>query len=314
MKTHALLAVALFMGHALHADDLTPQEREELLKKLEALRASADARVDARFRAAIAAFSSAVSSPSAASDLYLKCIEKVNFTDQKRKSQDFREWKRREGDRLSSAGFSLALQIQLRWLILTLQAASENSDRDQLAAGARSVLETITGQASVLADHQQILSQTVTSSVFARAYEINNIEVEKWPLAPGDISQIYEEILLPPLRARRQPQELRAAWTRRIQHEMIMREQMPSEENGSRRVGMASATRSAAYERFVAEGLPQLQWEMEVDLFKHGDERTAASRMLAHIENNITHKTAAKWGDELVALLSPPGQLEATAE
>ncbi|HSP41342.1 MAG TPA: hypothetical protein VLO11_00585, partial [Luteolibacter sp.] len=143
MKTCLKLAVLVISCCTAHGEVLTEQERETLLKRLEDLQSSAEERVDARFRAAIAAYTSAASSPSAASDLYLKCVEKVNFIDQKRKSQDFREWKRREADEISSSGFGLALQIQLRWLILTLQAASENADRAQLASGAQSIVSTM---------------------------------------------------------------------------------------------------------------------------------------------------------------------------
>jgi hypothetical protein len=314
MKTHVLLAAAVLCCQTIHAQSLTEQERKELLEKLEKLRDSAEERVDARFRAAISAYSAAVASESAAREFYLKCTEKVNFTDQKRKSQDFREWKRREDERLSAPGFALALQIQLRWLILTLQAASENSDRAQLASAAQSVINTMVGQASALADHHQILGQGATSSVFARAYEIAEVQVEKWPLAPGDIGAVYDEILLPPLRARREPQQLRAAWTQRIQQEMVMQEKMPSGEDNHRKVGMSSAMRTAAYERFLSEGLPELQWEMELDLYKHGDERNAAMNMLAHIAKNITHKSARKWGEELEGLLAPKAGLEAAVE
>jgi hypothetical protein len=309
MKTCLKLAVLAIFCCAAHGQALTEQERETLLKRLEALQSSAEERVDARFRAAIAAYTSAASSPSAASDLYLKCVEKVNFIDQKRKSQDFRDWKRRESDRLSSPGFSLALQLQLRWLILTLQAASDDADRAQLASAAQGIVNTMVEKSHTLADHQNLLGQAVTSTVFARTYEINHVEVEKWPLAPGDIGAVYDEILLPPLRARRQPQALRAAWTQRIQQEMAMREKAPPEDDSNgRRIGLASATRSPGYERFLSDELPQLQWEMEVDLYKHGDQRDAAVRMLAHIEKNITHKEATKWGEEFVELLTPAAE------
>ncbi len=306
MKTCLKFAALVIAFGTARAEVLTEQERETLLKRLEALQSSAEERVDARFRAAIAAYSSAAGSPAAAADLYLKCVEKVNFTDQKRKNQDFRDWKRKESEKISSPGFGLALQIQLRWLILTLQAASENADRAQLAATAQGIVNSMIDNKSTLAGHKSILSQAVTSSVFASAYEINHIEVKNWTLSPGEIGAVYGEIILPPLRAGRQAQALRTAWSQRIQQEMALRENEPDDDaTNGRRIGLSSANRSPAYERFAAETLPQLQWEMEVDLYKHGDQRAAAARMLAHIEKNITHKGATKWGEELVELLTP---------
>jgi hypothetical protein len=61
--------------------------------------------------------------------------------------------------------------------------------------------------------------------------------------------------------------------------------------------------RSPAYDKFVAETLPNLRWEAEVDIFKAGDEKGAAIRMLAHIEDNLSHESAPKWAEDFVALL-----------
>ena len=63
--------------------------------------------------------------------------------------------------------------------------------------------------------------------------------------------------------------------------------------------------RKLCYEKFLAETQPKLQWDMEVDLYKAGDERGAAMRMLAHIEKYINHPTAKEWGEQFQTLLSP---------
>jgi hypothetical protein len=62
---------------------------------------------------------------------------------------------------------------------------------------------------------------------------------------------------------------------------------------------------SPAYEKFLAETQPSLQWEMETDLFRHGDESGAAVRMLAHLEKNLSHPAAREWGKQFEALLKP---------
>ena len=309
MKIHALLAALAFAGHALHADPLTSADREALLEKLEQLRNTVDSQVDARFRAAIAAYQSAAGSEASVSDFYLNCVEKVDFKDQQRKNSDFREWKRKEADRLSAPGFADALRLQLRWLILTLRAASQNADRSQIASSAQDIVNTIVRDAAKLKDHRQILDEAVTSSVFARAYEINNVRLENWPLAPGKIGQVYDQVLLPPLRAQRKTADLRAAWIRRIQQEMAIRENTSADgETNNRKIGLASALRSPEYERFMSETLPELQWKMEVDLYSHGDERQAAMNMLGHLEKNLTHRSARDWGEQFIQLISPPKQ------
>ena len=120
-----------------------------------------------------------MSSNKAAIDLYLNCEEKVNFEDMKKKSSDYREWKRKNAEMLSDSAFKLALRQQLRWLILTLEAASEEPDREQLAVEAAKVVDSIFDQADDMADHQETLQMSVISTVFARAYDIKGIEVEE---------------------------------------------------------------------------------------------------------------------------------------
>lgn len=313
MKPRVLTAAAaVLMLPCLHAEPLTDVERGELLEKLEELRNAADSRVDARFRAALAAYQAALASDEATRELLFNCIEKVNFKDQQRKSSDFRDWKRNQAENLSSPGFIKAHRLQLRWLMLTLLAASDTTGRDRLAAGAQDVIDAIVRDAGDLGIHQQVLHQAATSSFFARAYEIGPLELENWPLSPCPIEAVYEQVLLPPLRAARRADELRAAWIRRIQQEMTLQENAPDDQaaQGNRRIGMASAMRPQTYDRFIADTLPELQWNMEVDVFRHGDERGAAARMLAHIEKNISHASARRWGGEFAKLMNPEQSAE----
>lgn len=299
MKT-LTFAFLLTAAYPLQAqEDLSPSDREALLERLEKIREEADAKVDVRFRTALAAYRSAMASPNAALDLYLNCEELVNFEEMKKRNMDFREWKRNNSEKLSDAGFRLALQHQLRWLVLTLEAASEDPDRERLATDAAKVVEAIVAQAEDLSRHRDILLQGVTGSVFARAYDINGVKAEDWPLAPAQISEIYEQVLLPPLRRPDRIESLRAMWTKRMVNQGALLEAWSGKPGEKRKAG----DRSPAYEKFVSETVPKLQWDAEVDLFKAGDERGAALRMLAHIEKNLAHESAPKWAEDFTGLL-----------
>ncbi|MDP3851147.1 MAG: hypothetical protein Q8Q59_11630 [Luteolibacter sp.] len=317
MKLLAVFVGSLCAASSVRAETLSSADREALLEKLTALRENADSTVDKRYRMAMAAYNAAAGSDEAAMEFHLKCIEKVNFEDQQKKNSDFREWKRKEAPKLSAPGLGMALRLQLRWLILTLRATSEKADRDVLASSAREIVDAISQDAEKLKDHQQLLNQPVTGSVFAGAYDIGEVKVEKWPLAPAQIGQIYEQILLPPLRAPSRLESLRSAWIRRIQQEMAIREFWTGGAGGggepaSKRIGMASAMRSPEYERFIIEAVPALQWQMEMDLFKNGDQRGAALRMLSHLEKHINHKSVRDWGTEFAKLLNPEKKLPET--
>jgi hypothetical protein len=308
MRVHVLLVCAALSLSSARAETLSDADRETLLENLEKLRESANSKVDAKFRIALAAFREAIGSDDAAISLYLNCMEKVNFEDQQKKSADFREWKRKEAEKLSDPGLRLALRHQLRWLVLTLQAASEKADRSKLAVEAQEIVDSIFREPEKLKNQEAILNQAVTSSVFARAYEINSEKAKDWPLSPIQLDQIYTQVLLPPYRSASRLNELRAAWIKRIQQEGSKMEhwsendKKPKEE---KRIGMASAMPGLAYEKFLAETQPKLQWDMEIDLFRNGDESGAAVRMLAHLEKYLAHPSARDWGKQFEALLKP---------
>lgn len=324
MKPSTLILVPLLVLPGLRAESLSDADRETLLEKLDKLKDGAEATLDARFRLAIAAYRNAMTSEAAAIELFLNCTEKVNFKDEQMKAIDFREWKRKEDERLSDPALGLALRHQLRWLVLTLQAASEGADRAKLAVDAQNIVDAIFSDPEKLSGQEKVLGQPVTSSVFARAYDIDAVKLEKWPLSPIQLEQVYTEILLPPYQKPGMTDQLRAVWIKRIQQEGAKVEHMAdnrrrnggnarNDEREEKRIGMASALRPPEVERFIADTVPKLMWDMEMDLFTHGDETGAAVRMLAHLEKHITHPSAREWGEKLRKALAPAAPATAAA-
>ncbi len=296
------LSLALFLValHPLSAQKpLSPADREALLEQLEKIREQADSKVDARFRSALSAFKGAMDSPNAALDLYLQCEERVNFDEMNKKNVDFREWKRQNDEKLSNTGFRLALQQQLRWLVLTLEAASEKPNRDNLAIEAGKIIDSIVAQAEELSAHRDIVQQGVTSSVFARAYDINGVKVESWPLSPVPVAAVYDQVMLPQLRRADRIESLKAAWAKRLVSESALLDAWSGQPGEKQKPGV----HSPAYDKFVSETVPKLRWDAEVDLFKIGDEQAAAGRMLKHIEDNLAHESAPKWAEDFITLL-----------
>jgi hypothetical protein len=187
-----------------------------------------------------------------------------------------------------------------------LQAASEKADRAQLAGGAMEIVSMVFNDAQELAGHHEILRQSATSSVFATAYEIGNVKLENWPTAPAQIEPIFEQILLPPQRSTLNVEAIRTGWQKRIQYELTAVEFWSRGQNGKGRSGSDDSSRTPEYEKFLVEKVPGLQWQMEMDIFKHGDQAGAAKRMLNHLDKNITHPSSRDWGEQLADLLRPP--------
>lgn len=323
MRILAILIVAALTVSAARSETLSAADREALLENLDKLRDAAFSKVDARFRTAMAAYHEAMVSDDATLELYMKCIEKVNFIDQQKKTSEFLDWKRKDEvkEQHSDSAFRLALRYQLRWLALTLQASSEKANFKTLAADAQDIVDGIFRDADKLAGQEKVLQGSVTSSEFAKAYEIGDLKKDKWPLSPINLEEIYGTIVFPPLRNPARVAALRAAWIKRIQQEGIKIEEwslntkvLPKGKNdrgkndkgkSEHRIGMAADLKAPEYDKFVIEQQPELQWQMEVDLFRNGDESASALRMLAHLEKYIAHKSARKWGEEFRNLLKP---------
>lgn len=301
--------LALSCPSMLHAEAaaLSEADRIALIEQLELIEKESDERVDGLYRRAIQDYRSAIRSDDATMDLYLKCYEKVRYDDEQRKTQEFREWKRRNKDEINSPSMRMALRHQLSWLLLSIEAAKRDGDLTEMGQRATTHLDQIFKNAETLKNHRGILSKNVLSSVFAQAYKLN-IKVKDWPKSALDIAQIYDKVVMPPLRIPSKVSGLRSAWARRIQHEGFIYEKLSQRE--SRRGGGKGATLPLEVENFLSKIRPQLLWDMEVDCFNAGDERASALRMLKHLENYITHKDAPQWIKAFQTMVSPTDNTE----
>jgi hypothetical protein len=308
-----LVVPFVFSPLSTHADAglLSEADRIALTEQLEKIQQRSKDRVGGLYKRAIRDYRSAIKSDDATMALYMTCLEKVQFTDEKRKSQDFRDWKRRNKEKLSSSSMRMALRHQLAWLLLSIEAARREGDVSELGNRAMSHLDQIFKNAEVLKDHRSILSQSALGSVFARAYQLN-IKVDDWPSSTMDIAQIYDKVVMPPLRNTTRIDSLRAAWKKRIQHEGLAVEKW-SVRNG-KKIGKKDALRTPDFEKFLSETRPQLLWDMEVDCFESGDEKVSAVRMLKHLETYISHKEAPTWIQDFQNIIYPPEDPDATKD
>ena len=309
MSCAALVSLSCFVTHTAVAEDLTEPDRIALLEKLKKIEQQSNDRVGGLYRRAIQDYRSAIRSDDATMNLYLKCLEKVQYEDEKRKTQEFREWKRKNKDNLNSASMRMALRHQLSWLLLSIEAARREGDVSELGTRAVTHLDQIFDHAEALKDHRGILSQNALGSVFAKAYKLN-IKVKEWPKSALDIAQIYDKVVMPPLRQPGRVNSLRAAWKHRILHEGLIHEKWGDRKGKT--IGKKDAMRPPVFEKFLSETRPQLLWEMEVDCYEVGDQRGSALRMLSHLEKYLTHKDAPEWIKEFQTLIQPPSDTEAT--
>lgn len=292
----ALGTLLLAMSPLIAQEKLSDIDRELLLERLKEIQETSNTTVKSRFGAAIAAFKEGMSSDTAANDLYLKCIEKVRFQDEAKKTNEFREWKRRHKDRTDSAGFRRALRHQLHWIVITLEAAQDPESIPAMGTRGKAVIEAILKDADVLKGQERLLRGKAMESVFATAYSVNNAAPAAWPTSPLDIATIYEVLVLPPLRTPETLQSLRQGWLKRIEHEGLILESWTEE-------GSDGKDRKPAFEKWLMKGRHDLTWAMEIDLFNNGDQKKAAIRMLDHLKENLNHESAPKWIKQFTALV-----------
>lgn len=299
-----LLSSALLPQHT-GATTLTESDRAKLAKQLEKIINSNEKSLENKQVTAYRAFKSAASSNTAAFNLYLNCVEKVNFIDKDKKSSEFRDWKRKNKEKHSAPGFRLALRHQLNWLVLSIDAArNEGDDHSNLSSRALSALDNIFDDAKTIKGHNNILRQSVFGSIFAKAYKAENFKAKKWPNEPLAISRTFDLLVLPNIRTEKNSSKLRSAWLKRIRYEKSMIEAWSTKPEKSS-VGIKKSSDSPALEKFKTEQKPDLMWAMEMDVFKSGDQSGAAFRMLNLIAQNRAHKNSAQWAEQLKQLLTP---------
>lgn len=306
---NSLFALTLLIGGAakLAADPLTEVDRMELLEGLNKLKGEARERALSRFGGASAAFREGMQSEDAATALYLKCVEKVDFIEKDRKTSEFRDWRKRNDKRLDDEAHALALRHQLRWTVLTMTAAGSPEKCHELAVEALGMLSSIYQTPAELRPYTHVLGQPVSSTYFAKAYGLTGYKIPSWPMAPLDSGQQgvrvdgpFQKLIFPALRAKQDIPGLRAAWDKRIQFEEIAAGFWSKEAADEKNPGM-----SEARERFLLEAKPQLEWAKEADLFQSGDERVAAINMFKHLEANLSHSDARDWEAQFRELINP---------
>lgn len=296
MKGPLTLTIALLTGSiGAQEKPLSDIDRELLLERLAEIKTSSDSTVKGRLQVALTAFRRGRASESAAHDLYLDCTEKVRFEDQLRKTSEFRDWKTRHKARTDTPAFRLALRHQLNWLALTLEVAVAKSS-STFGDRALAVVDAILQDAEKLKGQERLLRQDPLQSVFAEAYSVKSGEITQWPSHPLDLDALYDSVVLPPLRDGNSTTSLRKAWLKRVEQEGLFLDKWSN-------ASTSDKDRKPALEKWLKEERPNLLWDMEVDLFKHGDEKGASIRMLSHLKEHMSHKSAPRWITQFTALV-----------
>ncbi|MCH1409858.1 MAG: hypothetical protein L7V87_12555 [Verrucomicrobiales bacterium] len=327
-----LTAIAFFFTPAVNAQELTPEQIESLRAKLKSLKADLESHLSSRNSGAGSVFSSAAEDPRAAVDLYLNCEKLVNYEREGRPESDFRAWKESNEDQLRDAGFIESLQMQLRYLALSCQAA-EAKEIDQVFTPLMSYVDSLSRLEEMPTGN---LTSSVAGSVFAEAYNLQRLlgENDAWEDTPFNISGIYESTILPYLREEK-PDTLMNAWNKRIEQEtrlvQMLEAHKEKELRGMSRDRQARARgqqnrgdgvlRRLDNDDFIRETLPRMEWAKLRDMYEYVNQLEGAKAMLSFIEEHLQHDLGEEFFQAFEAVigasnapnpLTPAGNGEAT--
>lgn len=317
MKVYLLILLSLsFSLSSAVSETLSETDRRKMLEKLEAVFEEVEETSGGRIRSALSAFRSARNDDDKALELYLRCVEKKSFIDEKKKNQEFREWKRQQSEKFKRDGFTLALRHQLNWLVLTIEADGGANSANESAIAATKAVGSIMSDLEQLKNQKGLLSKNVYSTPFASTYKIaapkkednkNADAVSNFPTSPLPIGKVYEKVIFPTLRTPTKIKTLRTAWVKRIQQERAIVEFQSDQKSGS------NEETSPEFDKFITEQLPRLRWQMEVDLFDSGDQILASQNMYLLIAQNINHPDVKAWAAQFQQKLTPEEEDESVS-
>ena len=92
---------------------LTPTEKSQMLSTIKNIKGNVQKGRYGVHAAAISAFRAASASPISAYEFYLKCYKEINFTRKGAKESEYRDWKSKNKDNLSSREHSTARRLRI---------------------------------------------------------------------------------------------------------------------------------------------------------------------------------------------------------
>lgn len=192
----ACAAAALLAGTTapLTADDAAPIDAASALEDLAALQAKHERSAEARRREAIALIRPAVESGAAATRLYGDSVENQG-------QPDMAEWKKRNADLLRAKPFEEALQLRLRYLLLSLERGRAPEAASRWAAPS---LQYAADLARLLTDKsfnagpkeaRDLLQAPLGEGPFVRWLRLGPLlpPGDLWEQSPGDLGGILEK-------------------------------------------------------------------------------------------------------------------------
>lgn len=318
MKISTTIFLISFLSLTLSssfAEGLTSSQIESIQAKIKSMRENLEGHLSNRNSSAGQKFLAAASDPRAALALYLECHKVVNFEREGRPDADYRAWEDEQQDRVKNQQFAEGLQMQLRYLALSCQAA----ESEKIEAVFAPLLAYVDALSRLDELPSNEITGSVANSIFSERYYLQKLlgGNPNWEPTPFNIGGIYEKTIFPHLRTE-SPEALMNAWDKRIeqQNRIVAMIQTKKEEalrgldrdeerkartRQDRQGGVMSALDQDDY---VARTLPKLKWGKLKDQFLYVDEVMGAKAMLDYVDAHLTHELGEDFFSEFSEMMN----------
>jgi hypothetical protein len=320
-----LLIIAALSTASMRAQDVPAVDPNQLLQALRALKDQQAQLTKSAKQKALQQVQAAAATPAAAVTAWEEAVRAVQFDGAPREGSQFKEWREREGDALKEKEAAGAAQLHFKWMALTLQRSMGTPLKELLpaivtftkeVAADQAAMETLAQEIDHEKDapvgnkrakdrrrndeqvkrvHDQILRSPVNGSVAAQALKITTLlEVDSWEYSAGNTDGIFKNIVLPELRAARDPRVLEY-WDMKLKREADT---------------AAKSKLAFETEKFNQVRRPEILWNRAQDVLLLGQRNRAISEMFNLIKTYPAHPNASAWMTTLEETLVP-GQARA---
>jgi hypothetical protein len=316
----ALVALATTIIAAAQSDAPTP-DTAQILQFLKTLKEQQAQQIRSTKQKVLKEAQVAAASPSAAANTWVEAVRQTQFEGAEKEGSQFRAWKDAEGAAFTDLEVQRAAQLYFRWLAITMQRSLGTSAKDLLPQVIQHTKDVAADHTSMeafsdkiqkdkeLANsklhgnrkdtsredertrrvHDQVLRMAVNGGPPVKALHAEDlVKVDKWEMSPGDIDGMFNSIILPELRAARDPRVFEY-WDMKIKKESEAVKNKPAYDQ----------------EKFSKEIYPQLLWNRANEYVALGQPNRALGEMFNVVKNYPQHPSLGNWIQQIEGLLAP---------
>ena len=288
-----LLTLPLFAVQA--QQDLPPVDAAQMLRFIEQFEQKQKEAVRSAKAAILNTLQPGTTGGAQAVRLYEDAVKDTQFSGRDGAAKDLADWKKKNADLLRSRDMQDALQLHLRYLVLSLQRADADKDADfsepswAYAQDLAATLNRWDKSPGVPKEARDILNKPINESIFTKWLSLGPWLPAKdtWELSPGNLDGILDMNVRGPWRKSRNPQLL-ATWDFQIKFH-------------ANRITTDGSSHQAA--QFNTTRRPQMLLNRASDMATLGQPNRATTEVFKLIQENPTHPDFAKWVGKLRELL-----------